>query len=138
MIILVIGLRGTGKSTWCKEHLGDDGLCYDMDAIASAFRLRMPHEEYHTEARHMANDLLYGFLAQAEEYTDQIFIIRTAPSVEEIRQINPDVIVVCKKRYALREMDDEKGASNRIRLAEYYARTHDIRLLRPEESPPRV
>ncbi len=53
-ITLVCGLRGCGKSTYVKEHLTDGALAYDMDAIASAFRLRMPHEEYHEAARHMA------------------------------------------------------------------------------------
>ena len=44
MITLVIGLPGSGKSTYAKKNLGG-GLCYELDAIAAAFRLRVPHEE---------------------------------------------------------------------------------------------
>ena len=115
MITLVIGLRGTGKTTWCREHLGEYGLCYDLDAIASAFRLKQPHEEYHQQARWMANDILYGFITQAWQYTENILVIRTAPSIQEFREINPDVVVYCKHQYIKRGMDDETAAKQRIR-----------------------
>lgn len=122
MITLVIGLRGTGKSTYCREHLGEDGLCYDMDAIASAFRLRMPHEEYHAPSRRMANDLLHAFVIKAQEFTDNVLVIRTAPSIFELREINPDRLVVCNHPYVYRQMDDPDYAEKKINEAVKYCR----------------
>lgn len=125
MITLVCGLRGSGKSTWCKNHLGD-GLCYDMDAIASAFRLKMPHEEYHTNARHMANEFLWGFLTKAEEYTDNVLIIRTAPRIEEVEEIHPDRVVILRRRYVERPMDDAAAAAERLDALEDWCRANGI------------
>ena len=112
--ILVCGLRGTGKSTYCKNHLDEFTLVYDMDAIASAFRLKMPHEEYFKPARRMANDFLKGFLAKAHEYAKVIYIIRTAPTIKEFEDINPDKVVFCMTERTYREMDDRKGALDRL------------------------
>lgn len=114
--ILVVGLSGCGKSTYCRKHMDDFSLIYDMDAIASAFRLRMPHEEYFKPARNMANDFLFGFIQKAHDYCKNVFIIRTAPKIEEAEQINPTKLVVCKKRHEIREMDDESAALERIEL----------------------
>ena len=111
---LIVGLAGTGKTTYAKEHMTDDTLVYDLDAIASAFRLKDPHEEYHKAARTMANDFLYGFIERVSEYTSDAIIIRTAPSIGELERISPDLLVVCSKRFEEREMDDVIGALNRI------------------------
>ena len=46
MVTLIIGLPSTGKTSYAKNHLRD-GLCYDLDYLASAFRLQTPHEERH-------------------------------------------------------------------------------------------
>lgn len=99
--ILVCGYPGTGKTTWVREHLGD-GIVYDLDAIAGAFRLKGPHEENHEPSRRMANDLLYGFIRSAGEYSDKVFIIRTAPPLEELEDIAPSRVVVRLKRYVHR------------------------------------
>lgn len=100
--ILVCGYHGTGKSTWVREHLGD-GLAYDLDAIAAAFRLRAAHEERHEASRRMANDLLYGFLHSVDEYTDSdVYVIRTAPGMEELEEIAPDRVVMLLERHVKR------------------------------------
>ena len=112
--ILVVGLTGTGKSTYCKTHMDEFSLVYDMDAIAGAFRLKQPHEEYFKPARRMANDFLKGFLAKAQEYSPRLFIIRTAPTIKEAEDIEPDRIVICTKEYVFREMDDRQKAIERI------------------------
>lgn len=125
-ITLVCGLRGCGKSTYVKEHLTDGALAYDMDAIASAFRLRMPHEEYHEAARHMANDMLFGWLDNAERYTDEVYVIRTAPRLREVARINPDRVVICQTRYVVREMDDPDAAAERLEHLRMYCFHNDV------------
>ena len=125
MTTLVIGLPGTGKTTYCKEHLGN-GLCYDLDAIASAFRLNEPHEEYHPASRDMANDLLTGFLYHARGYRLDLFIIRTAPSKEEICEIQPDKVVVCWTKHTDRRADNEEETTRRIRDAVNYCEMNGI------------
>lgn len=97
-LTMVIGLPGSGKSTWVKRHL-EGGLVYDLDYISAAFRLAKPHEENHGAARRMAAALRKGFIASASEYTNNVFVIRSAPSVEEITETNPDRIIVCERLY---------------------------------------
>lgn len=106
MRILVIGNPGSGKTTWVKKHM-EDGLCYDLDYISSAFRLSAPHEEYHKASRLMANDLLKGFCSACDSYTDSnVFIIRTCPDLYEVQMIDPDVIVECKGSYDISSRKD--------------------------------
>lgn len=101
MITLVCGLPGTGKSTYTRRHLGH-GVAYDLDALAGAFRLRGAHEEYHDAARHMANDLFPGFTQVARRYSQTIFVIRTAPDMDELQRISPDRVVMCMKQHERR------------------------------------
>ena len=129
--ILVIGLRGCGKSTYCKKHLDDFSLCYDLDAIASAFRLKMPHDEYFKPARRMANDFLKGFLAKAHDYCRKVYVIRTAPTLSEFNDINPDKVVICRKQYVFRGMDDRKTALAKIADIERYCLEHGIEIEYP-------
>ena len=124
--VLVIGLAGCGKTTYVKNHLTHNALCYDLDAIASAFRLKQPHEEYFKPARNMANDFLKGFIAKAQDYADKIFIIRTAPKIDDIEHIQPDRLVVCEHQYIYCDMDDRKEAIKRIREAIEYCKAHNI------------
>lgn len=111
---LIIGLAGSGKTTYAKGIMLDESIVYDLDAIASAFRLKQPHEEYHKASRQMANDFLYGFIERISEYTNDAIIIRTAPSIGEMERINPDLLVVCVKQYENRLMDDKVKALDRI------------------------
>ena len=113
MVTLVCGMPGTGKSTYVKQHIGD-GVAYDLDALAAAFRLKEPHEEYHDAARHMANDLLKGFVKKAAEYSSDIWVIRTAPTLQEVKDINPLRVVICMVRYVKRPC----GETTRRKLME--------------------
>lgn len=122
---LVIGLPGTGKTSYVEQHLGD-GIVYDLDAIAAAFRLKQPHEEDHAGSRRMANDILVGFAAKAGEYADNIFVIRTAPTEHELRQIKPDVVVICTRQYTDRPMEYKQDAIWRIRQTIEFCREHSI------------
>ena len=116
MLVLVIGLPGTGKTTYCREHLGD-GLAYDLDAIASAFRLRAPHEETHEVSRRMANDMLWGFIGEANKRASLVFIIRTAPTVDELEDIAPDRVVFCKTQRKAVPIERENKMRERIGVA---------------------
>ncbi len=101
-----------------------------MDAIASAFRLRQPHEEYHKNARKMANDFLYGFICKAHEYTNDLLVIRTAPTIDELEFIYPTKFVWCTNRYIFREMDDEERALDRIVDAVEWCRLSNIPVIK--------
>lgn len=111
-VILVVGLPGSGKSTWARKILRD-GLCYDLDAIAYAFSLGAKSNH---AARSMANDFLPGFVAKAREYTDRIVIIRTAPTEEELYMIDPSVIVWCQYEYLDRGIQDRDKQVMKYRL----------------------
>ena len=102
MVTMVIGMPGTGKSAWTKKHL-EGGIAYELDAIASAFRLTVPHkEDPHTGSRRMAAALRSGWLEAARQYANNIYVIRTAPDEEELAETKPDRMVVCKKQWVQR------------------------------------
>lgn len=118
--ILVVGLRGTGKTTYCRNHLDEHTLVYDLDMIAKAFRLNAPHEDYFKPARRMANDFLKGFVIKAHDYAKKVYVIRTAPTIKEYEDINPDKVVFCLKEYSFKEMDDRTKALERIKELQKY------------------
>lgn len=128
MITMVIGLEGSGKSTYVRERMGD-GIAYDLDYIASAFRLRQPHLEYHASSRRLANDLFKAFSTKAIEYNSNVFIIRTAPSIDDLNAIQPNLLVVCKRKNNIKgrpdyqdrdKTDDIERISEAIQWAEAY------------------
>lgn len=127
---LVIGMPGTGKSTWTKNHLGG-GLVYEMDAIASAFRLTVPHTEpTHSGARRMAASMRSAWLAAAPRYASNLFIVRTAPSYDELCETMPDRLVVCTKQYVKRPYDfDKKQYQKEINDAIGWADANGIEII---------
>lgn len=112
--ILVCGKPGTGKSTWTKQNL-KGGVCYDLDAIAAAFRLTVPHkEEEHAASRRMAAALRSGFIKLAPKYAKRLIVIRTAPDIAELSETNPDRIVICNKIKEVRRIDNEAEIDSRL------------------------
>lgn len=107
MKTLVCGMPGSGKTTYCKNNLGATGLCYDLDALAAAFRLSAPHEEEHRQARALANELLFSFYTHVGIYSRDVYIIRTAPSIDELKRINPDKVVMCRGQFVNRGGDSD-------------------------------
>lgn len=127
--VLVIGAPGSGKTTWSKKHL-NDGLAYDLDYIAAAFRLKEPHEEYNKAARRMANDLLKGFVQSVERYSERVIIIRTAPTIEEAEMVDPDKVVVCNSVYVKRKTDaDDDEVKKRNDEIVLWARANGIEII---------
>lgn len=109
-LTLIIGMPGTGKSTYAKKHLGTNGMAYELDAIASAFRLTVPHkEESHTGSRRLAARLRQGWLQLAPQFCSHLYVVRTCPDIEELTQTNPDKLVVCRKIHAVRPYEFDKA-----------------------------
>lgn len=134
-LTLIVGLKGTGKTEWVKQHLGN-GVAYDLDYIASAFRLKAPHEEYHKTSRKMANSMGRAFAEKARSYGGDIFIIRTAPTIEELVAYNPDTIVVCKDKHNIDHRRsnltyDETEKLQRILAIEEYCKANGLDVVTP-------
>lgn len=106
-VVMVVGLPGSGKTSYVRMHL-KDGLAYDLDYIAGAFRLRGPHEESHDAARRMANMMCVAFAESAKSYSGTVFIIRSAPTIEEVSAIMPNAVVRCKKVHDISFRKDYK------------------------------
>lgn len=137
--ILVIGKPGSGKTTWVKDHMGPEALVYDLDHIAAAFRLKDAHAERHNGARRMANALFKAFAARAGEYASRIYLIRTAPTTEELAQIKPDEVILCLGRYDIRRRKDfqevdQEAMEKRIEDAKRFCELNSIpfRMIPPD------
>lgn len=124
---LVIGNPGTGKTTYVKKHMRR-GLVYDLDAIAGAFRLAAPKADDYKPARWLANSLLPGFTQQAKRYSQEVWIIRTAPKLDEVIDIAPDKLVVLYGNYSNEEIpaDRRKDLAQRIKAAVEYAKNNGV------------
>lgn len=137
--ILVIGKQGSGKTTWVKDHMGPEAIVYDLDHIAAAFRLKEAHAERHNGARRMANALFKAFAARAGEYASRIYLIRTAPTTEELAQIKPDEVILCLGRYDIRRRKDfqevdQEAMEKRIEDAKRFCELNSIpfRMIPPD------
>ena len=74
----------------------------------------------------MANDFLKGFIVKAHDYAKKVYIIRTAPSIKEYEDINPDKIVFCLKQYSFKEMDDRQKALDQIAELQRYVASKGV------------
>lgn len=128
--ILVCGMPGTGKTTWTRKNLGG-GIAYDLDFIAAAFRLQVTNTE-HEGARRMANAMVRSFADNARKYARRVFIIRTAPTQEELDSIDPDrVIILGGEGKGLKE-ERLQELKERLEYLENFCRENRI----PTEYPP--
>lgn len=104
---LVIGNPGAGKTSYVRRHLGN-GIVYDLDAIAGALRICAPKSERFKPARLLANSLLSGFTEAAHRYVTDVFVIRTAPTMEEFDAIRPTKLVVIYGNYGNEDLTDRR------------------------------
>ena len=125
-VTLVIGMPESGKTTYVKENLRR-GVVYDLDAISGALRLKPPKADNYKPARWIANSLLKGFTDAALKYCNDVWIIRTAPTLDELEDINPNRVVVIYKGYGNKDLTDERRAilASRIKDAVKWARAND-------------
>lgn len=49
-------------------------------------------------ARMAANEMLQWFIRRASMFSGDIFIIRTAPRMDEVKQIRPYRVIVCMRQ----------------------------------------
>ena len=128
-LILVIGNPGTGKTTYVAERLRS-GIVYDLDWISGALRLTGPGKDDLKIARWIANDLLIPIVETARKYAKKIYIIRTAPEIEEIQDLDPSRLVVFYGNYNNEDIEPDRRTriARRIMDAVKYARHNDIPL----------
>ena len=130
-VVLIAGLPGSGKTYYAREHLGN-GIVYDLDHIAAAFRLKEPHSERHDAARMLANDLLKVFADQARKRASKVFIVRTVPDASEIEAVHPDKIVICGGKYNITARPDY----HEINREDYLRRLQTVRNIAQHYSIP--
>ena len=124
-LVLVCGLPGSGKSSYVKRHLLG-GLVYDLDYIAGAFRLDGPHGKRSEAARRMANSMAVPFAQNARRFAGLVFVIRTAPKVEELERIDPDEIIICGHGSRIEPDMDVDGMRARLRAVREWAELNRV------------
>ncbi len=102
---LVIGLPGTGKTTYVKQNRGD-ALVFDLDYLKAVLTYSEIHSPDDEDARKVADTFLAAFVLFASLQRRDCFVIRTAPKLEELQTIHPDKMIVMTKEYDVSDRED--------------------------------
>lgn len=102
---LIIGLPGSGKTTYAKEHC-KGCLIYDLDYLKAALTYSDVHAPDDEDARKIANSFLVPFLILAQQQSRDLCVIRMAPKIAEMETIKPDKMVVMLTEYDITGRDD--------------------------------
>lgn len=111
---LVIGMPGIDKKTFVRDRLAR-GVCYDLDSIAEALRLQKGESK---PARWIANSLIKGFTEAAHRYVNDVWVIRTAPTIDELEDIDPTTLIVMNGGYGDERLNDDRRAVLAVRIKE--------------------
>lgn len=104
-VTLVIGFPGTGKTTYAKEYC-QGSLIYDLDYLKAALTYSDVHSSDDEDARKIANSFLMSFVIMGQQRNRDLCIIRTAPKIEELVAIKPDMLIVMLKEYNISDRED--------------------------------
>lgn len=102
---LIIGLPGSGKTTYAKEHC-KGCLFYDLDYLKAALTYSDVHDPDDEGARKVADSFLSSFLIFAPLQNRDLCVIRTAPKIAEMESIKPDKMVVMLSEYDITDRPD--------------------------------
>ena len=103
-------MPGSGKTTYVKQHLRN-GLAFDLDHLSAAFRLSKPHEDTSASARKMAASMVIPFARNARRFAGLVYLIRTAPTIDEFQEISPDAVIICNHRFNISKRKDYQKVS---------------------------
>ncbi|SCI45655.1 Uncharacterised protein [uncultured Clostridium sp.] len=85
MIYIVTGLPGAGKTTYVKSRMKANDIVYDLDYISKAIVLG---REKTRNSIYITNKLLRTFVELSSDLEADVYIIRVAPTKEEIELFN--------------------------------------------------
>lgn len=117
-LTLVVGLPGTGKTAAVKQWAKGDALVYDLDYIAGALRLSAPKKDENRMARRMANSMVVSFARNVGKWASRAYIIRTAPTIEEVDAMEVDKIIHFSEEKVKTDIDERRRANILSRLAD--------------------
>lgn len=86
----VTGAPGAGKSTYVKEHCGENDIIFDYDDFACALTGKEPHSELTDGQAHAVNKLRYDVIRACDDSIETLWMIASKPSEQLIEALGED------------------------------------------------